>query len=188
MPIKTGPDLLAGPFAKRTSLGPKIASSEPKLPPPKAPKGVRIEDRIGIQAPAEVIWEIVYDLERWSEWNPTYPHAEGEIRIGQLITAKLALPDQPVQELKPKILDWVPNQQLHWQLSFMGGMIRTLRYIEIEPLADHGCVVDNGEIFGGLMGPSLGRRMGRTVQRGFKAMNEALKDRAETIWATRRDG
>ena len=149
---------------------------------------MRIEDRIGIQAPAEVIWEIVYDLERWSEWNPTYPHAEGEIRIGQLITAKLALPDQPVQELKPKILDWVPNQQLHWQLSFMGGMIRTLRYIEIEPLADHGCVVDNGEIFGGLMGPSLGRRMGRTVQRGFKAMNEALKDRAETIWATRRDG
>ena len=93
-----------------------------------------------------------------------------------------------MQELKPKVLDWVPNEQLHWQLSFMGGMIRTLRYIEIETLAGHGCVVDNGEIFGGLMGPSLGRRMGRTVQRGFKAMNEALKDRAETLWATRRDG
>ena len=185
MPIKPGPDLLAGPFAKRTSLGPKIAAPESKLPAPKAPKGVRIEDRIGIQAPAEVIWEIVYDLERWSEWNPTYPHAEGEIRIGQVITAKLALPDQPLQELKPKILDWVPNQQLHWQLSFMGGMIRTLRYIEIETLADQSCVVDNGEIFGGMMGPSLGRRMGRTVQRGFKAMNEALKLRAEAHWAAR---
>lgn len=187
MPIKPGPDLLAGPFAKRTSLGPKIAAPEGKLPAPKAPKGVRIEDRIGIQAPAEVIWEIVYDLPRWSEWNPTYPHAEGEIRIGQIITAKLALPDQPLQELKPKILDWVPNQQLHWQLSFMGGMIRTLRYIEIETLADQSCVVDNGEIFGGLMGPSLGRRMGRTVQRGFKAMNEALKARAEAHWTAQRD-
>jgi hypothetical protein len=45
--------------------------------------------------------------------------------------------------------------------------------------------VDNGEIFGGLMGPSLGKRMGRTVQRGFKAMNEALKARAEETWRAR---
>jgi hypothetical protein len=47
-------------------------------------------------------------------------------------------------------------------------------------------VVDNGEIFGGLMGPSLGKRMGRTVQRGFRAMNEALKARAEAQWAAGR--
>jgi hypothetical protein len=46
-------------------------------------------------------------------------------------------------------------------------------------------VVDNGEIFGGLMGPSLGKRVGRTVQRGFKAMNEALKERAEAAWKGR---
>src|SRR5262249_30103259 len=127
-------------------------------------------------------------LSRWSEWNPTYPQAKGEIHIGDLLDLTLALPGQPQQQIRPRVLEWVPGEQLHWQLSLMGGMIKTLRYIEIEPLAEESCVVDNGVIFGGFMGPSLGRRMGRTVQRGFKAMNEALKERAEAEWERRKAG
>ena len=188
MPIKPEPDLLAGPFAKRGTLGPRMTSMEDagKLPPPKAPNGLRIEDRIGIQAPAEVIWEIVSDLGSWREWNPTYPEAEGQIRIGEVLSVTLTLPGQPPQALKAKVLEWVPNEQLHWELRLMGGLIKTLRYIEIEALTNQSCVVDNGEIFGGLMGPSLGKRMGGAVRRGFRAMNEALKDRAEATWAERR--
>ena len=185
MPFKPGPDLLAGPFA-RTSLGPKMAAPDDgamKLPPPKPPAGLRVEDRIGVQAPAALIWEIIADLPRWHEWNPTYPKADGVVRIGELITVTLALPGQAAQELKPRIMDWVPTEQLHWELKMMGGLIKTLRYIEIEALGEANSVVDNGELFGGLMGPSLGKRMGRTVQRGFKAMNEALKERAEAMWA-----
>ena len=187
MAIKPGPDLLAGPFAKRGTLGPRMMSPDSvgKLPPPKAPSGLRIEDRIGIQAPAEVIWEIVQDLGRWHEWNPTYPQAEGRIRIGEVLSVTLVLPGQPPQALKPKVLEWVPGEQLHWELRLMGGLIKTLRYIEIESLANQSCIVDNGEIFGGLMGPSLGKRVGRSVRHGFKAMNEALKARAEAAWAKR---
>lgn len=179
MPMKPEPDLLAGPFAKRTSLGPKIAAPASALPPPKAPGGLRVEDRIGIQASAETIWNIVQDLPRWSEWNPTYPQAAGEIRIGAVLAVTLALPGQAHQPLKPVVVDWIPNEQLHWRLSMMGGLIRTLRYIEIEALGPVNSVVSNGEFFGGLMGPSLGKRVGRDVRRGFKAMNEALKARAE---------
>lgn len=188
MPMKNGPDLMAGPFGRRGAMGPKTMSlqTEGKPPPPKPFSGVRVEDRIGIQAPAEVIWEIVYDLERWREWNPTYTEASGQVKIGETLTLTLALPDQPSQVIQPKVIDWVPNEQLHWRLSFMGGLIKTLRYMEITALSEHGCIVDNGEIFGGLMGPSLGKRMGRVVRRGFQAMNEALKTRAEAEWAARR--
>lgn len=188
MPFKPGPDLKAAPFQRKGGmLGPKTLDlkTEGKPPPPKGPSGFRIEDRIGVQAPPEVIWEIVHDIARWSEWNPTYPRGEGEIRIGNVLTFDLQLPGQPKQEIKAKVLEWVPNEQLHWQLNFMGGLIRTMRYIEITPLTEAGCVVDNGEIFGGLMGPSLGRRMRGPVRRGFLAMNEALKARAEAEWAKR---
>lgn len=187
MPIKPGPDLMAGPFGRRGSLGPKTMSlqTEGKPPPPKPPGGVRVEDRIGVQAPAEVIWEIVYDIGRWEEWNPTYVKAEGQIRIGDTLALTLALPGQAQQVIRPKVLDWVPNEQLHWQLSMLGGLIRTLRYIEISPLSETGCIVDNGELFSGLMGPSLGKRVGRSVRQGFQAMNAALKERAEAEWAKR---
>ena len=188
MVIKPGPDLLAGPFGRRGSLGPKTMSLqiEGKPPPPKGPSGLRIEDRIGVQAPAEVIWEIIHDIGSWHEWNPTYVQAAGTVRIGEVLTLTLALPGQPAQEIQPKVLDWVPNEQLHWQLTFMGGLIRTLRYIEINPVHEQGCIVDNGEIFSGLMGRSMGKRVGRSVRAGFQAMNAALKDRAEAAWGARR--
>lgn len=188
MPFKPEPDLLAGPFGRRVSMGPKTMSlqTEGKPPPPKGPTGFRIEDRIGIQAPQELIWEVIYDLSSWHEWNPTYPRAEGEIRIGNILNLDLVLPGQSKQELNARVVDWVPNEQLHWELKLLGGLIKTLRYIEISPLAETGCVVDNGEIFGGLMGSSLGKRMRGPVRRGFLAMNEALKTRAEALWAVRK--
>ncbi|WP_337186922.1 SRPBCC domain-containing protein [Phenylobacterium sp.] len=187
MALRNAPDLMSGPLGRRGSMGPKTMSlkTEGKPPPPKGPSGVRVEHRIGVQAPAEVIWEVVHDLDRWAEWNPTYPSASGVIRIGETLDLTLALPDQPHQPLKPRVLEWVPNEQLHWRLTMMGGLIRTTRYIEIQALHEAGCIVDNGEIFGGLMGPSLGRRVRGLVRRGFMAMNEALKDRAETIWRAR---
>ena len=188
MPLKQGPDLMAGPFGRKGAMGPRTMSlkTEGRPPPPKPMGGVRIEDQIGVQAPAELIWEIVHDLHLWEEWNPTYTRASGVIRIGEPLSLDLALPGQPVQEIRPRVLEWVPNEQLHWQLRLMGGMIKTVRYIEITTLSEAGCIVDNGEIFGGLMGPSLGKRMGRSVRQGFQAMNEALKARAEAFWADRR--
>lgn len=187
-PFKPEDNLKAGPFGRRGSLGPQTMSlqTEGKPPPPKAPSGFRIEDRIGVQAPAEVIWEVLYDLERWVEWNPTYAYHEGRIGIGEVLTLTLKLPGQADQQIRPVVQEWVPNEQLHWRLSMLGGMIKTLRYVEIDALAEASCVVDNGELFSGLMGPSLGKRVGGTVRRGFRAMNEALKARAEDLWLARK--
>ena len=64
MPIAPAPQLKAGLFA-RTVGGPKKTGDAP-APKASGPRGVRIEHRIGIQAPAEVIWDVLYDLERWS--------------------------------------------------------------------------------------------------------------------------
>jgi hypothetical protein len=43
---------------------------------------IKIEHRIGIAAPAEVIWEILADVPGWEAWNPLYTKASGVIRIG----------------------------------------------------------------------------------------------------------
>jgi hypothetical protein len=185
MPIAPPPPLKAGLFG-RTVGGPPKA---PGKPGPKAsgPKGIRIEHRIGIAAPAEAIWQVIYDLKGWSQWNPLYPEASGEIRIGQPLDLTLRLPGAADRQIRPVVLDWVPNEQLHWKLSMFGGLVKTTRYIEIEPLAETGCVVSNGEFFAGVLGPTVVRQMGGTVRRGLIAMNEALKARAEAAWQASRD-
>lgn len=177
MPMAPAPQLKAGLFARNPNAKPKGAA--PDAPKAAGPKGFAIEHRIGVQAPAETIWNIVRDLDRWADWNPTYPKAAGEIRIGATLAMTLALPGQQPRQIAPVVLEWVPNEQLHWKLSLMGGLVKTVRYIEIEQLAEASCIVSNGEIFGGWMGPSVAKSMGRAVHRGFREMNEALKARAE---------
>lgn len=183
MPMAPLPPLKAGLFA-RTAAASK--NKDPKAAPKASgPRGLRIEHRIGVQAPAEAIWAVIYDLERWGEWNPLYPKASGVIGIGKPLNLTLALPGQATRTIQPTVVEWVPNEQLHWKLSLMGGLVQSVRYIEIEQLAEASCIVDNGEIFGGLMGPSLAKQMGRAIHRGFANMGEALKARAEAAWQAR---
>jgi hypothetical protein len=184
MPIARPPPLKAGLFGRGGA--PKQPKTTPTgAPPPKPPAGVRIEHRIGIQAPAEVIWEVLSDLESWEQWNKLYPKASGQIRIGGALELTLALPGQQPQQIKPTVLEWVPNEQLHWRLTMLGGFVKTTRFFEIESLAEASCIVSNGELFAGMMGPSVAKRMGRSIYRGFSEMNEALKARAEALWQAR---
>jgi hypothetical protein len=143
---------------------------------------VKLEHRLGIQASAEAIWSVIADVPRWSEWNPLYPKAEGVIRMGAPLSLELALPGQPPRAIEPVIKDWVPNEQLHWRLRLMGGLVKTTRYIEIEQLTNTACIFSNGELFEGMIGPMMARRMRGPIRAGFVAMGEALKTRVESRW------
>ena len=142
----------------------------------------KIENRLGVQAPAEIIWECLSNLSTWHEWNPLYPSAVGNIRIGEILTLELALPGQPVQTIQPRILDWAPMDHIHWQLKMMRGLITTVRYLEIEIMGDTNCVVSNGEVFSGPLS-FLARSQRSAIREGFNAMGEAVKARAEVRWA-----
>jgi hypothetical protein len=153
---------------------------------PKGPSGFRIEHRIGVQAPADVIWDLIYNIEGWADWNPLYVKAEGEVHIGSELSLTMVLPGDEPQVIKPVVLEWVPNDQLHWRLKLMGGLVSTTRFIEIEILDEASCIVSNGELFAGLLGPRVAKRMARKVYKGFEAMDVALKARAEAAWQARR--
>jgi len=140
---------------------------------------MKIESRIGIKAPAEVIWEIASDFATWSDWNPTYTKGAGDLRIGSPLEFTLELPGEPAQVINPVLLEWVPLEQIHWTLTLARGLVRTVRYIEIEALSETSCIVSNGEIFEGLLGPTAAHTKRHAIRQGFTAMSEALAARAE---------
>jgi hypothetical protein len=142
----------------------------------------KLEHRLGIKAPAHVVWEIVSDLSTWHEWNPLYTQAKGVVGFGELLTLTLALPGQKPRVIRPRVLDWAPDEAIHWKLSMLMGLVDTTRYLEIEKMSDTGCIFSNGEIFDGPLGPMVAKRMKRAIREGFAAMGEALRDRAEARW------
>ena len=143
---------------------------------------VKIEHRLGIQAPPDAIWAVIADIAGWPAWNPLYPRAEGVLRIGAPLVLDVALPGQKVRTIRPTVSDWVPNEQILWRLSMFGGLVTSTRYLEIEQLIDTGCIFSNGEMVEGLLGPRVARRMRGALRAGFGAMGEAVKTRVEATW------
>jgi len=143
---------------------------------------VKIEHRLGVRAPAAAIWQVIADIADWGSWNPLYPKAEGAVRIGAQLTLELALPGQAPRILRPVVLDWVPNEQILWRLSLFGGLMKSTRFLEIEQLSETGSIFANGEMFEGLLGPRVARRLRGPLRAGFAAMGEAVKARVEARW------
>lgn len=145
-----------------------------------------VEHRIGIQAPAELVWELVSDFSTWEHWNPAHPKAEGELKIGKPLTVHQALPGEPVRVIQPVVQDWVPYEQLHWRSTRLGGFVTAIRYIEIESMGPSNSTFSNGELFMGMLVRWVSKEERRKLRAAYTQMGEALRDRAEALWSERR--
>jgi hypothetical protein len=146
----------------------------------------KIEHRIGVAAPPMVVWDLLKDLESWPSWNPIYPAMRGRLGYGEEVQLTCQLPDQPPIDLLATIIEWVPDEQIHWTTRGRYGLYRTTRYIEIDKLTEEACIFSNGELISGFLAPSIGRKLGRSMWKGFELMGETVKEKAEALWAERK--
>jgi hypothetical protein len=140
---------------------------------------MRIEHRIGLPVPVEAVWEAIVDIEAWPEWNPLYRRVEGKLRIGERLVLEAAYPGRAPMILKPTIVDWVPNDQIHWREPLLGGLASAYRYIELEKMGETGCIFSNGEAYRGWLGPRVLQARRRWLRAGFEAMGEAVRRKLE---------
>jgi hypothetical protein len=141
-----------------------------------------IEHRLGVTAPANVIWSILADIEAWPSWAPMYRKASGSLRIGEKITVELVLPGEAPETVGYTVLDWAPDMQIHLTVKLYGGLLTITRYLEIEKLSDVGCIFSNGEIFKGLAVRFMPRKLKAAIRQGFVQASEGLKTAAEAAW------
>lgn len=150
---------------------------------PPRPKGAALEHSIRIDAPANVIWEVLADVDGWGRWNPVYPQAKGSIgRPGDPIHLTISLPGMKPQQSSAKVFHSLPGQALQFGATAFAGLVHATRYIEIEPSSDGSCTVVNGEAFARVLGPTLVRMVGAKIDDGLRRQNEGLKAAAEARW------
>ncbi len=155
---------------------------------PKPPGGslpLKVEHRIGVQAPPEILWELLSNVDGWSGWNPLYPQAQGQIRIGAPLELTEALPGRRPREARPVVLEWVPLEQIHWRDARSDGWVKSVRFIEVDILSPTGCIIANGEIFQGFLAKAHYKAHRSAHLEGFRLMNEALAANAVRLWTDR---
>ena len=138
----------------------------------------RIENRIGVRAPAERLWDVLTDFAGWSRWNPHEVDIEGALGFGAAIRLTERLPDLGERRIEARLGEWQPNAQLVWA-ERRGFLFSTLRYYEIEELERGSCILSHGVIFTGLRGELFHDRHRGRIRRAYEAIGENLKRVAE---------
>lgn len=139
-----------------------------------------LETHIDIHATPARIWSILMDFGRYAEWNPFIPTMEGKPIVGTRLRARLVPPGQKGMIFTPTVLAADSEREFRWIGKLLiRGLFDGEHSFKIESLGDR-CRFHQSERFTGILVPlfaALG--LFAATERGFAAMNGALKQRAE---------
>jgi hypothetical protein len=138
-----------------------------------------LHTEIDIEAPPEVVWDILIDLDKYEEWNPFVVAADGTPEVGEKLVNRLEPPDGKAMTFRPKVTVVEPAQTFEW-LGRLGapGVFDGRHRFALEPTAT-GTRLTQTEDFSGVLVRPMRRGLDDRTARGFEKMNDALKARAE---------
>ncbi|MEV0385190.1 SRPBCC family protein [Nonomuraea sp. NPDC050643] len=138
---------------------------------------MRCETGVAIDAPAERVWQVLTDVERWPEFTPTMTSVRlmDDGPLGTGATVRIKQPGIPR-------LDWVvtefrPGVSFTWE-TITGGVTISAAHV-IEPRAGGGVTVVLGVGRTGRLAPLLTLLGGRRTRRHVRVEAESLKRRCE---------
>jgi hypothetical protein len=137
-----------------------------------------VSAEIDINATPERVWQVLTDLNGHADWDPFITHAAGDISVGEKISVTIEPPGGRAMTFKPTITQVDDNRELAWLGHFvMPGIFDGAHRFTLEPHGD-GTRVCQSEAFSGVL-VWFSRGLLANTERGFSALNHALKQRAE---------
>lgn len=139
-------------------------------------------DPLGIDAPAEHVWQVLVDTEKYVEWNPFTPRVDTNFRPGSDVALRVILGPLKLRQ-KQRIQSLEPPRLLAWGMT-MGhrALLVARREQRLEVLGANRCRYLTTDTMSGLLAPLVALLLGRLIRNGFNAMAAALKERAEATF------
>lgn len=140
----------------------------------------QIQTEIEINASPERVWQILTDFEAYPSWNPFVKRIAGKAQKGEQIEIFVQPEGSGGMTFRPTVLESDAPREFRWLgRLFFSGLFDGEHYFIIEPVAENKVRFIHGEKFTGILVGLFMWLSGEGTLRGFKAMNEALKNRAE---------
>lgn len=139
------------------------------------PKEIRTE--IVINDSPKNVWHVFTQFDTYSSWNPFIISFQGDAAVGNTVTVSIKPPGDNPMTFTPVILTFEPEKELRWLGAFMvKGIFDGEHFFLLEDNRDGTTSFIQGEKFKGALVPFFNFD---ATQRGFEAMNVALKERVE---------
>jgi hypothetical protein len=139
-----------------------------------------VHTEIDINAPAERVWQVLIDLEKYPDWNPMIRRASGEVKKGARISVYFNPAGSKGRTFHPKLLVVEPDRELRWQgQPGFPLMFESEHAFTITPAGSGAVHLVHDMIFRGLLIPFVRKMAMKSTHGPFIAMNRALKARSE---------
>src|SRR5216684_8210040 len=113
-----------------------------------------VSAEIEIEAPAEMVWQVLTDFAKFPEWNPFIRQMSGEVRTGAQLEVRLEPSGGRAMSFKPKMLNVEPNREIRWLGRLLiPGLFDGEHTLTIEPLDEKRVRFTQREKFTGLLVP-----------------------------------
>ncbi len=149
----------------------------------KGQEPTEIHTEIDIQAPIEIVWALLIDINKWAQWSPIINDSKGFANHGSMVTITMVGKESGVDgpTYQPTIIVFEPPTHLRWSADMMASFVMKNDKVIILEKITTGTRVIHKEVFTGMMVPIFGSTFEHNVPPMLDLMNQALKEKAENI-------
>lgn len=141
----------------------------------------QIESEIEINASPERVWKVLTDFEEHPSWNPFIKELRGKPIEGERLRVTIKPTGGKAMVFKPTVLKAGVNRELRWLGRLLvPGLFDGEHYFRIEAIGEDRVRFIQGENFSGILVGLFAKSLEEGTMSGFRAMNGALKRRAES--------
>ena len=138
----------------------------------------QIQESVGIDADPQTVWDVLTDRDR--AWSPFVRSIEGDLTVGASLKVRLEPEGGRAITFRPRVIEAEPGRHLAWLgRTGLPFVFDGEHHFDIVPQEDGSVRLEQWERFTGLLVPLFSRRFWERTLAGFRALNEAVRDRAE---------
>lgn len=140
---------------------------------------VHVERTIDIDAPPDVVWRVMTDVEKWPEWTPSMRRIEkmGDAPFGKGSSARVAARFAP--RAVWTVTEFEENRSFTWEAKTANS--QAVAGHVIEPDGAGSKVTLSVDVTGSWMIKVLGPLMAITIRRSVRQEADGLKRRSEEL-------
>ena len=142
------------------------------------------EDSVEIDAPAQLVWEVFSDVERWPEWTASVSSLVARDGTGLAVGKRFAIKQPGMSKLVWKVTEVDPGSTWTWVQRSPGVRVSARHWVIPQPGGR--TLVRQQLDQGGVLGALVGRLMVKKTKRFLELEAQGLKARSEQL--SRADG
>ena len=140
-------------------------------------------DPVQIDAPIDVVWSVLTDVDKYGEWNPFTPRARTDFTIGspahllvRMGPATFRITEYVCAFDKPRLIAWKKEFGAPW-------LLLAVREQHLDSVGETRCSYYNTDRLKGVLAPIVSVCFGAFMRRGFADVAKGLKAYAEATCA-----